>query len=122
MMEANCLQLDNAHAIGLDKVPVVSPAAFRAAVIHVVRGSARISALFGVPAQRLLSQACKNGCADKALRVFAVLSHDENARLAVVSTLVDGPIRPLRPSALRRICLSGSSTSSGAWCPKAIPG
>ena len=97
MMESNFMQLDNAHALGLDKVPLIPPATFRVAFLHGVRSGARVSAFFGVPAQRLLPHACPGGCEDKALRVFAILANDENARLVVLSTLVEGAYPALTP-------------------------
>jgi Ni,Fe-hydrogenase III large subunit len=91
------IQLDTAHALSLDKVPQVAPAVFRAAVIQAVRAGARVSALFGVPEQSLPPEACASPCADKALRIFAVLADDENARLCVLSMTVERFYQALTP-------------------------
>ncbi len=96
-MEANFMQLDTSHTLGLDKVPLLPSETFRVAVLHGVRSGARVSALFGVPEQRLLPQACTSGCADKALRMFAVLANDEHARIVVLSTLVEVSYPALTP-------------------------
>jgi len=89
--------IHNSKAIPLDTLPLVSSTVFRDAVIHAVGDGARISAFFGAPEQSLMSQAGHRGVAEKQIRLFAVLAYDASARLAILSTLIEGSYPALTP-------------------------
>ena len=97
MTASPLLMMHTSTAMPLDKLPLVSSNIFRDAVIQAVADGARISAFFGVPEQRLTTQACRSEAADTAIRVVAVLADDENARLAVLSMLVGRSYPALTP-------------------------
>jgi len=89
--------LYNGQALGLDKIPLLSPGVFREAVLHAVQGGARISAFFGAPEERLQERVGRSEAPERGIRLFAVLSRDTEAQLALASTLVEGSYPALTP-------------------------
>jgi Ni,Fe-hydrogenase III large subunit len=86
MTTAPFLTMQNSTAIPLGSVPLAPAPVFRDALLRGIADGARISALFGVQDQ-----------ADAAVRLYAVLADDENARLAVAATPVEGAYPSLTP-------------------------
>jgi Ni,Fe-hydrogenase III large subunit len=97
MTATTFILLDNAQSIPLSDVPLVSPESFRNRVIHAVDGGARISALFGMPEAGLVSSAVSNEGHAAPIRIFAVLAHDTQGKLAIGSTIIEGSYRALTP-------------------------
>ncbi|MBI5723088.1 MAG: NADH-quinone oxidoreductase subunit C [Planctomycetes bacterium] len=79
------LQLRNAQAVRADSVPRLSVEEFREAVICAVEGGARLSAMFGRPAE------------GNRLLVTAVLANDPDGTLQACSTVVDGGYDSITP-------------------------
>lgn len=89
------LTLHNCQTVPLSEIPVLSPSMFRETVVFAVNTGARLSALFGVPQERLeLPQAQNTGF---ALRLFAILAFGEEGCLAALSTNVGEAYPALTP-------------------------
>ena len=97
MTATTFILLDNAEAISFDRVPLVSPEAFRNGVLHAVGNGARISAFFGTPEESLVLSANRKDCSAGQIRLCAVLAHDAQGKLAVGSTVIDGAYPALTP-------------------------
>ena len=89
--------LYNGQTLSLDRLPLLSPGAFRQAVIQAVADGTRISALFGVPEQRLNEGSECHNAEPGGIRLFAVLACDAEAKLAVATTRVDRSYQSLTP-------------------------
>jgi Ni,Fe-hydrogenase III large subunit len=76
--------IHNLESVPLSRIPLVSTAEFRDAVIRSVAAGARISALFGQPS-------------GKCTRLFAVLARDESATISLLSTDVENSYPSLTP-------------------------
>jgi Ni,Fe-hydrogenase III large subunit len=87
-MSTPTLPLRNGEAAGLDEVPVLAMADFRAAVIDGVRSGSRLAALFGRPAEGGLS-------------LVAVLARDDAGLLSVLSTQVGDSYPSLTPDCMQ---------------------
>ncbi len=74
----------NAEATPVADIPLVSLGEFRDSVIGEVSAGARIAAFFGHPAGR-------------AVRLYAVLAHDESGTLTLISAEADGSYPSLTP-------------------------
>jgi Ni,Fe-hydrogenase III large subunit len=70
--------------IGLRDIPVDSPDEFRSSILDCVSAGSRLSSLFACPDAG-------------GLRVFALVSHDSEGRLSVLSTLPGAEMRSLTP-------------------------
>jgi len=89
--------LRNCQITRLDDIPLVSPPVFRNAVIVAVKNGARISALFGVPQNRLKDQVFYKDPPGAEIRLFAILANDQIGTLSVVSTNVQNSYPALTP-------------------------
>ncbi len=87
----------NGQALGLDRLPLLSPAAFRQAVMQAVKDGARISALFGVLEEQISGRVECSNVAQSGIRLFVVLACDAEAKLAVATTRVDRSYQALTP-------------------------
>jgi Ni,Fe-hydrogenase III large subunit len=74
----------NAEAVPTADIPLAAMNDFRASVIAEVAAGSRIVAFFGQPAER-------------SIRLYAVLAHDESGTLALISTEVDDSYPSLTP-------------------------
>jgi len=92
-----CALLYNGQALGLDALPLLAPEQFRDALLQAVSGGGRISALFGVPEERLHAPGRHGGAPQDCIRLIAVLAGDAASRLAVTSTRVGSSCRALTP-------------------------
>jgi Ni,Fe-hydrogenase III large subunit len=87
-MSTPTLPLRNGEAAGLDEVPVLSPAEFRAAVIESVRAGSRLAAFFGRPVPQ-------------GVRLVAVLARDDAGLLSVVSADAGDAYPSLTPDCMQ---------------------
>ncbi len=87
----------NGQALGLDGLPLLSPASFRMAVLRAVAEGARISALFGMPEEHPGVKAPGGAAGQGAIRLVAVLACDAEAQLAVATTLAGTSYEALTP-------------------------
>lgn len=78
--------LRNCQTIAIDDVPLVDTTVFRNSIITAVEGGSRICALFGVPQDRLDPQVFSKQLSPAVIRVFAVLAHDREGTLFIIST------------------------------------
>jgi Ni,Fe-hydrogenase III large subunit len=90
------LPLRNGLAVASKDIPVLSPAAFRSAVIGGIGRGGRICAFFGVPLDRLKSSAGRGSAAGRA-RLFAVLAFDESGWLSAFTTDAGASFPSLTP-------------------------
>ncbi len=97
MTAHNFILLDNAEAIAFERVPLVSPDAFRRAVLYAVGNGARISAFFGTPEESLVSNASRKDCSARRIRLCCVLAHDAQGKLAIGSTVIEDVYPALTP-------------------------
>jgi len=80
-------KLRNGQTVSIDAIPLVPTPDFRHTVISAVQAGLRISALFGVPHNRLILQRPDRPSASPAVvRLFAVLANDAEGILSVLST------------------------------------
>jgi Ni,Fe-hydrogenase III large subunit len=84
-MPSRFAQIYNAQRIAEEAVPVLSPAALRAAIVEVCEGGARLVAHFARPTT------------GGGFRVYTVLADDYDGRLAIACMDLDGP-NPRYPS------------------------
>ena len=87
----------NCQRIAIDDVPVFITAAFRKKVINAVKEGARICAFFGVPQDRLVPKGLSSHADQTGTRLFAVLAHDREGMLGVISTNVQDSYPALTP-------------------------
>jgi Ni,Fe-hydrogenase III large subunit len=90
------LPLRNAQAAAVPDIPVLGPSAFRNAVIDGTGRGGRISALFGVPMERLRPPAARRSGSGR-VRLFAVLAFDESGWLSVFSADAGASFPSLTP-------------------------
>jgi Ni,Fe-hydrogenase III large subunit len=79
------LAFNNGEIVSLKNIPVFSIEEFREIVIKDVKDNARIVALFGKPVS------------DKVIRLFAVLAHDKEGKLFILSADASGKYSSLTP-------------------------
>jgi Ni,Fe-hydrogenase III large subunit/NADH:ubiquinone oxidoreductase subunit C len=91
MSAAALTTIRNGQTMGVEKIPVLAVAEFRESVCAAVRSGQRISALFGVPAQRWTSSS------DGRLRLLAILADDQQGVLSVLAGGVDDQYPALTP-------------------------
>ncbi|MBI4634194.1 MAG: NADH-quinone oxidoreductase subunit C [Deltaproteobacteria bacterium] len=89
--------LRNCQTIAIDDVPLVDTTVFRNSIITAVEGGSRICALFGVPRDRLDPQVFSKQLSRAVIRVFAVLAHDREGTLFIISTDIRGSYAALTP-------------------------
>jgi len=89
--------LRNCQTIAIDDVPLVFTTAFRNAIITAVKDGLRICAFFGVPQDRLVSQILSKQLSQNVIRMFAVLAHDDEGTLSIISTNIHGSYAALTP-------------------------
>ena len=89
--------LRNCQTIAIDDVPLVFTTAFRNAIIAAVKDGLRICAFFGVPQDRLVKQVLSKQLSQTVIRLFAVLAHDDEGTLSIISTNIHGSYAALTP-------------------------
>jgi Ni,Fe-hydrogenase III large subunit len=89
--------LRNCQTIAIDDVPLVFTTAFRNAIITAVKDGLRICAFFGVPQDRLVQQILSKQLSQNVIRMFAVLAHDDEGTLSIISTNIHGSYAALTP-------------------------
>jgi Ni,Fe-hydrogenase III large subunit len=93
----------------LDRVPRLAADAFREAVLAGVRAGARISALFGHPTP------------DDRVRLYALLAHDPDGDLAVLSTDVPDRYPALTPACPQAHWFERELAEQWGVCPEGHP-
>ncbi len=77
-------RVGNGQPVRIREIPVESVERFRERIIRAVSAGGRISALFGVPAERL-TRLPKRTAGRRRVRLFAVLAFDEEGALSICS-------------------------------------
>ncbi len=90
------LPLRNGLAVAAKDIPVLSPAAFRNAMIGGIGRGGRICAFFGVPTDRLKTSSGGSASRVRA-RLFAVLAFDESGWLSAFATDAGASFPSLTP-------------------------
>lgn len=87
----------NGQRLDIAQVPVLGLAEFRREVVAGLKAGARLSALFGVPLERLSTPSPGVLAGDGNLRLFSVLAMETEGTLAVASTVVGDSYQALTP-------------------------